>query len=117
METYIQNRYDDIQAALATTIAPSIKYNYHIRTILFNLKNGRSIFICNADKYLGVVIMDRTAYEKEVLNHLSDSTSYQQIFLRPDKHKLTNKLRLILETYNVLTTSTDSNKLSYHEIT
>ena len=112
LETYIQNRYNDIQAALATTIAPSIKYNYHIRTILSNLKNDCSIIICNADKNLGVVIMDRMAYEKEVLNHLSDSTSYQQIFSRPDKHELTTKLRLILETHNVLTTSTDSNKLS-----
>lgn len=111
LEAYITNRFKDINDALSTTIPPGINFNNCVRNILSELKKDKSIIICNADKNLGVVIMDRLLYEKEVLNHLSDYTSYKLIPLPPDKNELFQKLRSILEKHRVLTIN-DDGKLS-----
>ena len=79
-----------------------------IFTITINtLKKDSSILICNADKNLGICIVDREWYEKEALRQLQNNNTYMKIPIMPhmdifisriiqilDKHKKDNiKLR------------------------
>ena len=77
LETYIASRREELLKLIAiNSKTPSIKHNGLIHKILANLKSDDSIIIRNTDKNLGVVVMDRLEYEREVLYHLIDVTSY-----------------------------------------
>ena len=68
LETYIKSRYSDIKTRLKQVPYYNMRHNIAIKNILNNLTNDHSIIITNADKNLGIVVMNRYDYEIEVLN-------------------------------------------------
>ena len=70
-------------------------------TTLNRLRVNRNITIKPADKNLGLVVLDTTAYESMCLLHLNDRTTYE-IVHDYNPQIIFNKLRHILTKYNKL---------------
>lgn len=86
LENYItQVRYKLLERIQSINKEIQVKYKMpKIFTVTIkNLKKDSSILICNADKNLGICIVDREWYEKEALRQLQNVSTYMQITKMP----------------------------------
>ena len=112
LETYFKYRRMDIATVLNNNPMKIFRRNTAISKVIKDLSNDSSIIIVNADKNLGIVVMDRLDYEKEALRQL-DITTYQQINEQyPSMLTIVNKLKEILQRYNILYELNSNNKLT-----
>jgi hypothetical protein len=73
------------------------------------LKSNTDIVVCNADKNLGPVVMEKTKYIEYAFNeHLNDKNTYRQL----DKHEANSRM---LKVENDIIIFTDLFKLDEHD--
>lgn len=107
----VQSRLQQLPSShqLSTTLKTFLS-NYHnpqwLKPALRSLRQNMDIIVTEADKNMGIVVMDRDAYQKEGLRQLSCSNTYRHItnimigiFMQPY-----GKLRTILNKYDRLWT-------------
>ena len=77
-----------------------------LKRAIKSLRSDRTIIIRNADKNLGLVVLDKDWYVNEVFRQLNDTTTYQKIDYdkEPTFSYLFNKLECILATHGFLYT-------------
>lgn len=71
--------YNRFITAKAKGIRPKYNLSKNLRDAMFNLKNNENIVIKNADKNLGITVVDRNWYEQECLTFLNNNDNYSQI--------------------------------------
>ena len=80
--------------------------NKTLHNIVTSLKNDSSIIIKNADKNLGVCVVDTAWYTSEVLRQLNDTSTYTRLPSpnepTPTSNLLFARLRLVLHNNNLL---------------
>ena len=80
----------------------------NLRSALRQLQNNNNIIIKEADKYLGIVILDKEWYNNSCLNHLQNTRDYLQINRELFIHKIYPQL--IIKYNNILKRISKSNK-------
>lgn len=79
---------------------------------LKDLRDNKDIIITNADKNMGICIVNTQAYINEGLRQLSDTNTYTLVTEKPDMNSLFNGLRELLTRHMFLYVDTRKKKLS-----
>lgn len=107
---HIENYLSTVRAAvtqkLSTIPHSTTPHNITLKNTLDSLKNDTSIVIKNADKNLGVCVVDTSWYTSEVLRQLTDTTTYIRLPSSNEPNPSTNllfaRLRLVLSSNHLL---------------
>ena len=110
IETYLNARYYDIKKTLRKIPCKPIYHNIAFKNTIASLTSDDSIIITNADKNMGIVVMNRLNYEREVLRHLNDKEYYQYLEHAPENRVIINEVKHILDRYEKLFIATDKTK-------
>ena len=106
LEHYINRLKCKARKLLEKTKEVDTNVNYNIsdkiKRIALKLHVRKDIMIKNADKNLGVTVMDRSFYFEEALSqrHLGNRDTYKQILSLPSNELLIESLTSILKRYN-----------------
>ena len=106
IETYLSTVRAAITHKMSTTPHTPTPHNKALKHILSSLKNDTSITIKNADKNLGVCVVDTSWYTTEVLRQLNDTSTYLRLpspnEAIPSANLLFARLRRVLSSNHLL---------------